>query len=678
MRPSIQAAYRLPQRPLRASRFPTGFSARAELSARSAIRSVEPHVDAAVVARLARRGARHAFRVDAVIGGRTELPTRPAVVRISAEVRAGSATRYIACHARPFAIGARHTEARSILARSANDWRIGRGLRCGAKTAIRARSRAPVLDVFRRRAAEVDRFQAIRRRGERRWNRAGIRWLRRLRVLHDEDCTKDDRGHDDRRERRKSNGQDRDRARPGGVNGMRVRGRERRSRRRHARIARRRKRPRAWHLGQLARGRERRSERCRRHRLLDAWSGRWSRQRAAGVSLGQRFESGWREPPLRRHGNPGHATTRIEPLSKGRTHFVGRLETIFRPQEERSLRDPRKRRIDPGPVGGHWNGLAAACGGETGNPRLAREWRLSCQCNVHADADSIEVRSTVQDRAIGLLRSHVRERPDQIAGPREWRGVVLRSLGDTEVENLGDRSEGRRFGEEDVAGFDVPVDDPSRVSGRERREHLPKEDRRSFFVERSLPAQHGGERLSLQELHDQVGAGRIVEDEVVHRDDVRVSEPSARFCLAAKPLEGLGISGRRRMESFDRHGPAEGFLVRFVHGTVSALPEETDEPKLSRERSPYPLCTIVSFHRLRIAFSPRDGRRTCSTRGANSPFAGSVARPMSARGHVTVKNDAQKRRLADAKRRLRVPPYEGLEAQAGLPWKVASLKPSIG
>jgi hypothetical protein len=203
MRPSIQAACRLPQRPLRASRFPTGFSARAKLSARSAIRSVEPHVDAAVVARLARRGARHAFRVDAVIGGRTELPTRPAVVRVSAEIRAGSATRNIACHARPFAIGARHTEARSLLAGSAHDLRIGRGLRCGPEAGIRARSRARILVVLRRRASEVAwNLRGIRSRGKGRWNRAGIRWLRRLRVLHDEDCTKDDRGHDDGCERR--------------------------------------------------------------------------------------------------------------------------------------------------------------------------------------------------------------------------------------------------------------------------------------------------------------------------------------------------------------------------------------------------------------------------------------------------------------------------------------------
>ena len=96
-----------------------------------------------------------------------------------------------------------------------------------------------------------------------------------------------------------------------------------------------------------------------------------------------------------------------------------------------------------------------------------------------------------------------------------------------------------------------------------------------------------------------------------------MAEPSARFGLTAKPLEGLGVSGGRRMESFDGDGSTEGFLVRLVHGTVSALPEETDETKLPRQRSPYPLCTIVSLRHLRLAFCPSDGRRTCPTRGAN-------------------------------------------------------------
>ncbi len=114
------------------------------------------------------------------------------------------------------------------------------------------------------------------------------------------------------------------------------------------------------------------------------------------------------------------------------------------------------------------------------------------------DTEREDVRLRAHPLAEHLLRAAVLDRPEQ--QPRVRRPAVAEGVGDPEVDDP-DVAVAR---EEDVAGFDVAVNDPPRVRRRERLGDRHRDPER--LGQRQAPAL-GEDRLEVRpvdQLHDDV------------------------------------------------------------------------------------------------------------------------------------------------------------------------------
>ena len=149
-------------------------------------------------------------------------------------------------------------------------------------------------------------------------------------------------------------------------------------------------------------------------------------------------------------------------------------------------------------------------------------------------------------------------------------GQGRRGSGEAEVEQLGDRRGGSPAApdEEDIARFQVAMDDPLPVGRGQRVGHLHRDPQR--FVQRqarSLGARACAsalQRFPVQELHDEKRGARFLAD-VEERADVRMGEPRDGARFAVEAFAELRVGGQRLGEHFDRDGAIETRVSAFVH-----------------------------------------------------------------------------------------------------------------
>ncbi len=98
------------------------------------------------------------------------------------------------------------------------------------------------------------------------------------------------------------------------------------------------------------------------------------------------------------------------------------------------------------------------------------ERRLAGEEFVQHDARAVDVGRRPRVLPVGQLRSHVHRRPDH---PGEaGQGRPVRQPGDPEVGQASLRIVGIGDVDEHVGGFEITVDDPGRVHGAQRAQHL--------------------------------------------------------------------------------------------------------------------------------------------------------------------------------------------------------------
>ncbi len=169
--------------------------------------------------------------------------------------------------------------------------------------------------------------------------------------------------------------------------------------------------------------------------------------------------------------------------------------------------------------------------GRAGVERLAAGEHL-----LRDDPQGVEVAGAGGSTAERLLGREVLRRAQHLAGTRV-RGAVD-GPGDAEVGELHPPV----GGDEDVGGLDVAVHDAGRVGRRERERRLA-DDAPHLAGRHRAAADDGGERVTLDELHDEVG-GAVVLAVVVDRGDVLVRHPRAVPGLVAEPGgEGRVLGG---------------------------------------------------------------------------------------------------------------------------------------
>ncbi len=156
--------------------------------------------------------------------------------------------------------------------------------------------------------------------------------------------------------------------------------------------------------------------------------------------------------------------------------------------------------------------------------------------------------------AFDLLGRHIRKRPEQHADTGERRACRHRAAGKAWRSGFGGHTRqaevehfDARLRQHHVRGLEVPVNDAGLVRGRERAGQLGGDGerltdrqtlRRSARTHASGDAR--GERLAVQELHDQIGHSGVVPD-VVDRADVRVGQRGDRSGLAIEALPAIGV-----------------------------------------------------------------------------------------------------------------------------------------
>ncbi len=134
------------------------------------------------------------------------------------------------------------------------------------------------------------------------------------------------------------------------------------------------------------------------------------------------------------------------------------------------------------------------------------------------------------------------------------------------------------FGDENVGGLDVAMNDALGVRGVEAVGDVDGEGEEAFEV-------HGAagdgvlEGLALEVLHRDEGLAVGVAD-FVDGADVGVVEGGGGFGFAAETFEGLGIAGERFGEEFQSDETVEERVLGFVDDAHSAATESFDDAEM--------------------------------------------------------------------------------------------------
>ncbi len=159
-------------------------------------------------------------------------------------------------------------------------------------------------------------------------------------------------------------------------------------------------------------------------------------------------------------------------------------------------------------------------------------------------------------------------------------GVRVRHVaqpGDAEVEHL-ERAPRR---EHQVAGLDVPVNEPAGVRGREHVEELKSDagdERQGQPPALALP--DGLDRLPLEQLHDEEGPAVVGDVVVEHGDRARMVHPVGEVPLAQEPGARVGAPRQVGVQHLDRKLFSVAMSGR-VHGRHAADPENAVERVLA-------------------------------------------------------------------------------------------------
>lgn len=177
------------------------------------------------------------------------------------------------------------------------------------------------------------------------------------------------------------------------------------------------------------------------------------------------------------------------------------------------------------------------------------------------------------------LRRQIRNRSNDAAN----RGEPLRVSGerrDPEVHQLdvteGVRCSPERIGEEDVRGFEIPVNDTAAVHVRERRGELPEHRDTVLRPEAWIAEQHG-QRLPAHEIEHQPEPPTGQREDVATRNDAGVISGSPHgLGFAPGPLGGRrGQSAE--LEQLERDHDAATRIDDLPHRALTAHPERLDQ-----------------------------------------------------------------------------------------------------
>jgi hypothetical protein len=139
--------------------------------------------------------------------------------------------------------------------------------------------------------------------------------------------------------------------------------------------------------------------------------------------------------------------------------------------------------------------------------------------------------------------------------------------------------------DEDVRRLHVAVDDPAHVRGMERLGDLGADPRGLARRQRAVLADDRRHVLAVDELHDDVRAGRLLA-EVEDRDDVRVAQRRGGAGLVAEAGQEVRVTTELGAQQLDRDVAIQLGVARPVDRRHAALSEELHEAIAAAQDAP--------------------------------------------------------------------------------------------
>ena len=179
-----------------------------------------------------------------------------------------------------------------------------------------------------------------------------------------------------------------------------------------------------------------------------------------------------------------------------------------------------------------------------------------------------------------LLRCHVRRTAEQRAAwcVVTFRGVVLRELGDAEIQELRADVE-TASAEEDVVRLEIAMHDAVVVRVAERTEDRQHDLHGFCRAQASALAHEVAERHALEPLHDDVRVAELGLTEVKHAHDVGMVQPGLDTRFDQKAVDRVGVLDAR-MDQLQRDRCVERDVLREPHRAHAAFANPRIEPIL--------------------------------------------------------------------------------------------------
>ena len=180
-----------------------------------------------------------------------------------------------------------------------------------------------------------------------------------------------------------------------------------------------------------------------------------------------------------------------------------------------------------------------------------------------------DVGALVNRDATGLFWRHEVGSPDDVPAGGHVRAGQPR---DAEIQDL----DATIRLQEQVAWLDVPVADSRRA--RHGQTVADFEHEADLLFDRQWPSLEPlGQRLPLQQLHDDEEASGLVFIDVVDGHDVGVGEPGAHLRLARESGADLGFTLEVRHQDLHSDIAAHHVIVRGIHDAHGALADALDD-----------------------------------------------------------------------------------------------------
>jgi hypothetical protein len=218
---------------------------------------------------------------------------------------------------------------------------------------------------------------------------------------------------------------------------------------------------------------------------------------------------------------------------------------------------------------------------------------------VEGGAEGEHVRQWVGRLAPGRLRGQERGGAGQ--HPGLGHGDIPGCARETEVGDLG----GAIFGEQDVAGFDIPVHDPGGVGRGHCRGHRRADPGHPHRRHRPLLGQHRRQAPGRQVLQDQQRLTVGVGGDVVDGHGVGVLQPGGDASLPEHPLPGAlcVVRGQiwRDPQLLDRYHPVQPLIGCLPYDAHPAIANRVPQPVAAGEQ---PTGMVVHDRRSVLPSSP--------------------------------------------------------------------------